>query len=326
MSDLKSNFAKVRARQILKNVGLENQALERVSSTRNEVFLSKDYVIRTNKRSDQRLKRETEVYRLLPNESWAPEIITYGTNNTNDYLICKRKPGASLARHWPQMQPQQRRRAITQIVAICKQIHAIDGDIPPLASSPHLLDFTNYSIVQPALEMLEKVSPFYDLHFLDDIRQKIDALYSIITFEKQLHLIHGDLTFENILWDGSNISAVVDFEWARAAPLDLEIDVLFRYYGLPEAHAPAEHQHSVKPQDYYAVPLWLMEDYPALFEVDKLTERLVLYALCFEVNELHHWQNADLKNPLHPHGRLKLLLGTGGYLEKTLHALRINWL
>ena len=32
---------------------------------------------------------------------------------------------------------------------------------------------------------------------------------------RSVQLVHGDLHFENVLWDNGHISAVLDLEWAR---------------------------------------------------------------------------------------------------------------
>src|SRR5438034_1209847 len=52
-------------------------------------------------------------------------------------------------------------------------------------------------------------------------------------------LVHGDLTFENILWDGRNVT-MLDYEWSQGAPADVDLDILLRCCALPFLHvAPA---------------------------------------------------------------------------------------
>ena len=58
-------------------------------------------------------------------------------------------------------------------------------------------------------------------------------------------LVHGDLTFENVLWDppSSRITAILDFEWARRGPADLDLDVLLRCVAYPKLHVAADYEH-----------------------------------------------------------------------------------
>ena len=51
-------------------------------------------------------------------------------------------------------------------------------------------------------------------------------------------LVHGDLHFQNVLWDGEHVTALLDLEFARAAPPDLDLDVLLRFCVVPFLFVP----------------------------------------------------------------------------------------
>ena len=99
-------------------------------------------------------------------------------------------------------------------------------------------------------------------------------------------MIHGDLTFENVLWDGDAVTAIIDFEWARPAPRDLELDVLLRFCAYPFLHVADDYEAQTKAEAYEDVPSWLAEDYPQLFTTPDLRDRLRVYAIAFEVRQL----------------------------------------
>ncbi len=40
---------------------------------------------------------------------------------------------------------------------------------------------------------------------------------TIIPFEAET-LVHGDVTFENVLWHDDEVTALLDLEWARPGP------------------------------------------------------------------------------------------------------------
>jgi hypothetical protein len=133
------------------------------------------------------------------------------------------------------------------------------------------------------------------------------------------HLVHGDLTFENVLWDGSTLTGLIDFEWSRCAPADLDLDVLLRFCAYPAAHLPAHLEDQAFPADFAQVPRWMAEVYPQLFSHPRLLDRLRLYAVGFEVRELLTTPRipsvASLR-PLHPYRRLRQLLDGLSHLDR----------
>jgi hypothetical protein len=107
-------------------------------------------------------------------------------------------------------------------------------------------------------------------------------------------LVHGDLHFENVLWDGARISALLDFEWARPGPPDLDLDVLLRFCAEPGVNVASDYEQQLRRRDYRDVPVWLREAYPDLFAHPRLNERLALYSLAYDLRELL------LRPPRHP--------------------------
>ena len=94
-------FAVARARHALKQAGLptDSEVLQ-ANSTRNEVLITGDYVVRVNKEPNQRLRREAALVESLPARSWTPKIIGHGGDIGADYLNVARRPGQPLSRAW----------------------------------------------------------------------------------------------------------------------------------------------------------------------------------------------------------------------------------
>ena len=78
-------------------------------SVTNEVWLSDRYVVRVNRRPNQRLRREASLGPLLPAEVGYPTIEAYGGQLGADWLIVHRVPGRPLSRCWPDMTRDERR-------------------------------------------------------------------------------------------------------------------------------------------------------------------------------------------------------------------------
>ncbi len=323
-------FATARARQALKVSGLpSNGELEAASSTRNEVFLSDDYAIRINRHPNQRLRREARLCSHLPHKPWAPEVLSHGGEIGADFLIVRRKPGGPLSRAWPEMSLEQRRHSIRQLGEALHELHSTPTppDLPRLETATHLIDPRCVSPMVPLLVALDELRNRngVDKAVIRDAEAIVMSAGSCLDDYNQHFLVHGDLSFENVLWDGSDLSGLLDFEWCRGGAPDLDLDVLLRFCAFPYAHVAPDYEDRAHPADYLDVPGWLAEDMPECFEHPRLAERLVLYSLAFDVRDL--LDSAALpreaRGPLHPMNRIRNLLNDGAHLGPLLSTLGI---
>ena len=307
------------AGQILSRNGLSAADLRRAPSTSNEVFLAGDHVVRINREGVNagRLLREAELCLALPRLRWTPEIVEYGRFERTAFAIIRRKQGMTLARWWPDLRASQRREAIDQLGACMRAIHSTDvpPDLDVLTETPQLLG----SAPDPALPVVHGLQQLrgranIDADLVDELETRVLALAGSLESYSETGLVHGDLSLENVLWDGSSITAVLDFEWARGAPRELDLDVLGRFLALPDLHVPNAYRGRVGPDDYNEVIGWLAAAYPELFSPTALDARLTLFAIAYEVRAvLHNPPTAPAKalSPAHPYRRL-LDVGTNG--------------
>ena len=327
MSGLSNQLAEARARQALRAAGLAfDGPLERASSTNNEIHLSDHHVIRVSPTVNHRLQREAQLYRHLPTAPWSPVLIASGSFSGTDYLVVERKPGRPLAHVWAFLPAGDRRRAVADLAACLRAIHATPApgdDVAPLGDTIHLLDPGPGSVVGPLLEGIDRLAadPNADSGVMAAARDYVAAnAHRLDEFDERF-LVHGDLTFENILHAEGHVSAVVDFEWCRGAPPDLDLDVLLRCCAMPQAHVAAEFESLNQPERFVDVPAWLAEDYPELFDCAGLKERLTIYSLAFDVRDAvtrsvpQHRADVD---DLHPYNRLISTVSTGGHVSLLL--------
>lgn len=323
-------FALARARQALRKAGLpDDPSLVRASSTRNEVFVGEAYVVRVNRQPNQRLRREAHLCRFLPQEQWAPTVVAYGGEVGADFLIVKRVHGAPLARAWPMMSQPQRRSAISQLCLAITKLHHTPTpvQVPRVDNQPYLIDPRCVTPLVPMLLALDDLRhKGVDPSIIDAAEDLANAIGDAVADYDQRQLIHGDLTFENVLWDGVQLSGVLDFEWCRGAPVDLELDVLLRMSAYPHAHVAADLEAITRAADYEQIPEWLAEFQPAMFRHPRLYDRLRLYAMAFDVKDLltNPASRIDATlGPLHPLVRLHDLLTDGGYLRRMLDRIGV---
>ena len=306
-------FAITRARHALQQAGLPIDGdVVAANSTRNEVMLCGDYVVRVNREPNQRLRREAALVAELPMRSWTPRVLGHGGDIGADYLIVARRPGQPLSRCWPLMPPRDRRFAIAQLAEALDDLHntAAPQSVPRLRRTTHLLDDGPGPTLRPLWQAIGTVrrDSAAEHRLIDLIETAVSERSHLFESYSTANLVHGDLTFENILWDGRQISALLDFEWCRGGPPELDLDSLARYCAYPSAHVPESAASQQRPDDYLKVMSWLASDLPELFATPNLDDRLLVIDIAFELHELvSHPELGPRKElgPLHPLNRLE---------------------
>ena len=314
-------LAQVRALQALDEAGLPKPTtLVPASSVTNEVWLADDLVVRINRKVNGRLRREATLARFLPAELGYPPVVAYGGRPGSDWLIVRRLPGHVLSRCWPTMSTEARRRAVSQLAGRLRVLHSTSTPpgLMPL-DAPQLLEAGGVAPVLPLMRALDRLRgvPRVENRFVDSIEALVNELATTILPFRDARLVHGDLTFENVLWDGQQITAVLDFEWSRGAPADVELDVLLRMCAFPFLHVAADYEAQTRSADYLDVPRWLADDIPELFSTPRLFERLTLYAIAYDVRELlAHPPAVEPRSlsPYHPLHRLQNTLRGASHL------------
>jgi aminoglycoside phosphotransferase (APT) family kinase protein len=283
---------RVRAAQALQKAGLDVQSagpLERASSITNEVWYAGPWVVRVNARPRRgNLRHEAEIARLLPAEVGYPEVVAYGEDAGAEWLIHRRIEGDVLSLAWPSLSEDQRRRATFQLAGKLQLIHGVQGAPVPSYLYDDTLECPHQLPPARTGELLQRAEalPFVDHGVLREAIELVEANASYVLADRSVSLVHGDLHFENVLWDGRNVSAVLDLEWARPEAPDLDLDVLLRFCAHPFLHVSDRYVQIARADDYRLVPKWLHDAYPALFARPNLPERLVVYGLAYDVRDL----------------------------------------
>ena len=319
-----SLLAQARARTALHAAGLDSEVpLEPASSVTNEVWIGRDLVVRVNSLPNERLRREASLASHLPAEVGYPPIVSYGGEVGADYLILKRVEGHPLSRWWPGMTEAQRREAISQLSAKLRAVHTtVAPHLPDLSRTPQLLDpaHTGEKAVERLEAAIEKVAqlPHVDHRLLGEVQNLVTSTAKHLTPFDVPTLIHGDLTFENVLWDGERITALLDFEWARQGPPDLDLDILLRFCAYPHLHVAPDYEDRTHARDYEQIPWWIADDYPELFDAPYVFERVRLYGFAWDIAELlafpPHVEPRHLPDE-HPYHRLRRAIEGTGYLD-----------
>jgi aminoglycoside phosphotransferase len=318
-----STLAEVRARTALRGAGLDPATpLKRVSSVTNEVWLTPTHAVRVNRRASNRLYREALVAAALPPEVGYPTVVAHGGGRGEDWLVCERVPGVPLAHVWPDLTDADRYRAVDELAGRLAALHATPApaSLPPIENAPQLLEVGAADPTGPVVAALHRAMglPHVDAVMLANAVELVMSLASaLMPFEEQT-LVHGDVTFENVLWHEGRITALLDVEWARPGPRDLDLDILLRCSAYPQLHVGDAHVERTLTDDYAEVPWWLARSYPSLFEYPRQIDRARVYSIAYDVRDLlaSPPQSAPRHLPqLHAYHRLQRVVERKSYID-----------
>jgi aminoglycoside phosphotransferase (APT) family kinase protein len=258
-------------------------------------------VLRVCWRGDRaRFAREAAVTRALPPEVPYPKVIDTGTDADLAWQVTQTADGAPLATVWRGLSHMERRDAVHQIGHALAALHAHQFPahvIAALAAPRPVGDTSVWAIVGADITVL----PLWraetllaaaghegraDPALVDDVAARFHELADIDPFSDAptaeaerpagtMTCVHGDAHLANALWKDGRLTALLDFEWVRFGPPDLEIE--------PYLRADAAGLTLTDRRDTLG---WLADSHPAMFAPPDLTRRLWLYQLTTAVREL----------------------------------------
>jgi hygromycin-B 7''-O-kinase len=276
----------------------------------------------------RRLEYEMQVASLLPPEVRHPGVVAHGRQSFGEWLVVHRRPGVVLSRAWAALSEPERERAVTTIGRTLQAIHGVEPAaagvrLEPPFLAPGSLQCPHQLPPARTLELVEQARGLahVDRRLLDDIEALVTRASTTLGPDDERFLVHSDLHFENVLWDDGDVAAVLDFEWARLGPRDLDLEVILRFCFEPALHVAADYAGDALRDEYRQVPTWLRAAYPALFEHPRLAERLALFAIAYDVRDLlQSPPPTERRAPVHhPLGRLRAIV------EGRSHAQVIEW-
>ena len=209
----------------------------------NYVFAAGELVLRCTPNVESgRLRRETQLAQLLPEEVGYPEIIDSGNTEECDWMLCRRIFGTNLEDAWEKLSWEERGDALEQLWKRAKQVHTVNTEtVRPFVSENLWYISTMENALREADVLLER-------NLINAEQCNVVKGY-ICRFETALQhakcvLVHGDLTPANTMWyEGKNV-ALMDFECAAIAPKEADLMMLlntaYERNDLPEAQPDFE--------------------------------------------------------------------------------------
>jgi aminoglycoside phosphotransferase (APT) family kinase protein len=281
-----------------------------MDSGSNDAWRIGDRVVRICWRGDiDRLLREAALADVLPDSVPHAGVDDHGRDDELSWAVSPLVAGTSLSDLWATAPEHELRDLTRQSAAVLKVLHAWTPPADlltmlrearqlPTADSLTLtgaLASPTHPLQQQTLIAFLRGMPFVDSHLLDAAEERIQAAQAarMPTAEDDV-FIHGDFTPGNILVDKGEITAVLDFEYARLGPAIDDLALPWIWTG----------QQSVTSRAGWLLD-WLREDYPQLFQVPDLAVRRQIAEFGFALRCCIAWPpdrpegQLDRTHPLH---------------------------
>jgi aminoglycoside phosphotransferase (APT) family kinase protein len=259
-------------------------------SNSNDTWRIGPAVLRVCWRGDrERFAREAAVTRALPPEVPYPEVLDTGSDGDLAWQVTRVVEGVPLATLWHGLSRAQQRDAVHQIGPALAALHAhrFPADVVAELAVPRPVGDTSASALvgaditplpvrrAEALLTAARDDGRADHALIDDVAARFRELADADPPAGSVTCVHGDAHLANALWKDGRLTALLDFEWVRLGPPDLEIEPYLRADVTGLGHTEVRE-----------ILGWLAESYPAMFAAPDLVRRLWLYQLATAVREL----------------------------------------
>lgn len=214
--------------------GIDFATVRRAGGWTNMVWLADDLVLRLAVQAgSDSLLREARLAALLPPAVGYPPIVETGVTGGLAWTLARRLPGENLEQAWRFLAVEEQAAALQDLWRRAEAVHGV-----PTAAAAAVVSqqaWFNNTDVDEALAGLARVTEAGILSAGE--RQVLeDALARFRSALPQAPLVlsHGDLTSANALWHAGRVTALLDFEFALLAPIQLDLNHLVKIAVGPE--------------------------------------------------------------------------------------------
>lgn len=237
-----------------------------------------NFVVKIQKDLDVLLHQVPLTEQMLKSGVKVPEIIDHGMIEDREYIVMRKIPGQKLSEKWYTFSSEQKDQFIAQIAQQLKLIHSISFD----QYSPQrplefpiwkdaMIHYTDFGMIEGVrLDAETKRNMSVLKNFFDQHIEKLNETSTSV-------LVHNDLHFENILFEGDTITGIFDFDFARQAPKDYELWHLIDFFHTPTYFVEKNLEEVWEKYEYTNELTMFEKHYPELFVGEYLLERLRIY-------------------------------------------------
>lgn len=250
----------------------------------NTIYSVDNYIIRicTNLRNEERFVTEINFYKENKDNNGIPKLYVWDTTKSvvpYYYEIIEKVAGKTLYELWGILSDIERRKIAIQIIDILKPFHT--------------KEVKGYEF----LEMLKtKILCLKDRCNLDgEMFNDLIEICCKYFKENKFGLIHGDLHFDNFMFDGTNLH-LLDFERCMVAPIDYDFRIFSVSRFVPWLWASGKTDMITVPSDYQTLMDMIIDNYPELNEIQYIRERLDFYSIMELLDNYKNIKSEDRMN------------------------------
>ncbi|MET8662416.1 aminoglycoside phosphotransferase family protein [Streptomyces griseus] len=186
----------------------------------------------------QDLVRETRLARLLPAEVGYPAVLDSGETNGFEWVVTREIAAVSLDEAWPDLDGAQRVAAIRRLWDRAEAAHRVAPAAVEAVARPRNPFYAREPAeAEGGLRRL-RASGVLTAAEHTRLSAALDRFWEALPDAPRV-LNHGDLSPVNALWDGTDVVALLDFEFAVLAPVQLDVNELVKTAYAPLDGEPA---------------------------------------------------------------------------------------
>lgn len=291
----------------------------RLPSASNEAWKVGDAVVRISWSSDhERLHREVMMLEHLPTAVPHPELIGHGTTEERTWTLTRWVPGSAAIDTWRSMSSPNRDQFARQLAEALEALHQwtpprelrelIVQQAPATTVDDLIGQDVNPLPIDRALALVDeaKRAPHADAAVIDAAAERLRELRAFDVDGGDSVVLHGDLHLRNMVEVEGSLQTLLDFEWVRLGPPDLDLQAFLR----------AEEE-----TESADVITRLAKHYPALVSHPHAVERLWLYDVACTLRDVIVCPATDVPANLESHQplrRLAFIVEGPDYIERLL--------
>ena len=246
----------------------------------NTIYQVGNYIVRicTNIGNEERFIKEINFYKENKCNGIPIVFVSDITKNIVPYYyeIIEKVSGKTLYELWGSLSDIERRNVVIKIIDILKQFHLKEVSE---------YDFLSY--------LKNKITVLKDKCHLDNslFNDLVDICNKYFK-ENKFGLIHGDLHFDNFIYDGTNLY-LIDFERCMIAPIDYEFRIFNTCKLLPYLWASGKTDMITVEDDYKDLMDMVLNNYEELNKIPNITKRLEFYSIIELLENYKNTKNID---------------------------------
>ncbi len=255
----------------------------------NDSFIIK---ICSNPKNEEKFIKEINFYNSNKDNKMIPKMYV-GNIDKKDvpymYEILEKVEGSSLYNVWHTLNEDERENIIKKLCDSMKSFHSNKG-------KPYNWYEKGCLIFNDAYEKVKKLNIFNETEYIS-----IDNAYnrfSLYLDSNEFALVHNDLHFDNIIYNKGSIK-LIDFERSLYAPIDFELDIIYRMIRKPWKFASEETEKYTKLEDYSNIMKYIKKYYPEIINIPNLYKRLAIYDMIYYMKQLNEYPHVkELKEDI----------------------------